>query len=642
MSLQWHGDGATSSKLVSVPTKGGNETRLKRPLTFFPYKHFQCRRCCKNEIVALKEKMGAATSSNVAEASSNVSTTIKQSTVVNAAQAAEQAQSVQIYKCFIKLKGDFNTKFSAEIGLRNNQIATVNSQATLTNTVAQSVLQQAMSKIGSMGVGYASAQNNVSMFCNITNKVLNEVSAITNQWGKSSQTWSCDQSTIIARNINIDFSSAIDFYNSQILKNTQIANVTNDIKQTVKQTASATVEGLAGFLIAIAVVIAAMGYSVSKGLGPIAPLITFVIVATIVALSVLNKWPPFFDEPLTCPAHIGESVFPQTCGKCINFATTTVRIDNPPVRYIYPLTEDYTASPDIGPGVCLTKLIIATGRIGANNNAGYNMAVWKKLDTCIEQIKKDLKTVDVSASKTLDTLINTTKYDIPNMLVNPVGGSTYVSIPEQFLQSDQSDDGMCTPGRVEYEHNGKQLPTPPTCPPNIGPYTWEDTTTDRSRGLANFNETNINTWIQNCFELDPKIGPAYVRFVLIRMLNMMMPSGASVPLNVHQLDEELVTYIDHDNGHDVKYAVALHAKDKVDHFEIDGEINLSAGAVGGGSFTAVTGICDNRAYKLHQFARRWGLIGIGAMCAGYGGFMVFRHVRHKGNKTSTTLQKGSK
>ena len=210
--------------------------------------------------------MGAAVSSNVASAVSEVSNNITNSTSVNSEQYNEQSNYFITNKCNITLSGDFNISAIAQTAVRNKQILHVKSQTSLHTSIQQSVLQTALSKIGSLGIGFADATNSTSLFCQITNDVINSVSAYAQQFNSQTNKVVCNDSTIIAKNLNINMGTSSDFYNEQIIQNENVTNITNEISQSIVQKASATVEGLAGFLIALALVIAAFGYTIAKPL----------------------------------------------------------------------------------------------------------------------------------------------------------------------------------------------------------------------------------------------------------------------------------------------------------------------------------------------------------------------------------------
>ena len=115
--------------------------------------------------------MGGAQSQNVANAVSTVSNDIKNLTSVNNYQQNNNQQIVDINKCLIEARKEFIINFSSQLILRSEQITQVKNQTSLYNSVQQAVLQQAMSKIGSMGVGFASAINNTSLFCSLNNNL---------------------------------------------------------------------------------------------------------------------------------------------------------------------------------------------------------------------------------------------------------------------------------------------------------------------------------------------------------------------------------------------------------------------------------------------------------------------------------------
>ena len=228
--------------------------------------------------------MGAAQSQNVANAVSTVSNDIKNLTSVNNYQQNNNQQIVDINKCLIEARQEFIINFSSQLILRSEQITQVKNQTSLYNSVQQAVLQQAMSKIGSMGVGFATATNNTSLFCSLNNNIINSVNQGSSQFSNTVQQFACKDSVIITNKFNISFNNVSDFYNKQILDNSSVNDVTNEITQSIKQKASATVEGLTGFLIGIALIIAALGYAIAK---PLSSGSTKIIVAVILIFLII-------------------------------------------------------------------------------------------------------------------------------------------------------------------------------------------------------------------------------------------------------------------------------------------------------------------------------------------------------------------
>ena len=173
--------------------------------------------------------MGAAESNNVSSAVTNVSNFVEQSTTANSDQVNEVKESVNLHNCTIKLRGDFNVNESAKLAVINNQIVQAHQNTNLNNNIQQQMLQQAVSKVGSLGIGYASASNAASEFVNNSNSIINAISGSASQYNSTNLSFDCDRSYIEANNLNINFNSSADFLSTQTLKNKQVNKIVNDV-----------------------------------------------------------------------------------------------------------------------------------------------------------------------------------------------------------------------------------------------------------------------------------------------------------------------------------------------------------------------------------------------------------------------------
>jgi len=290
--------------------------------------------------------MGAASSSNAVEAVSAVTNSVVNSTTANSQQINNVQSNVDFNNCLVKLTGDFNVKEAATVSTTNKQIAQAKSNTSLQNDISQSILQEATSKIGSMGIGYANASNSASVFASASSDITNDVLTSANQFNSDSQSFVCNNSTIIAKNLNIDLSSDGNFLSDQTLGQDNTANIVNNISQSVSQEASATVQGLAGFLIALAVLIGVVGYVLAKPLDTAAAKIIisvalFVVLAGLMAWMYIAKTPPFFNDPLDCST--GSSL--GGCDNvCSELSSKTINIKEAPLRYIYPIIQSGSGS----------------------------------------------------------------------------------------------------------------------------------------------------------------------------------------------------------------------------------------------------------------------------------------------------------
>ena len=117
--------------------------------------------------------MGAAISSNTASAITNVLNYVQQSTNTNTNAVSSIQDNVNFNNCYIDLTGDFSIETAATVSQTANQIVSAAQNTTLQNDIVQKMLQEATSKVGSLGIGYAEATNATSQLCNITNQKTN-------------------------------------------------------------------------------------------------------------------------------------------------------------------------------------------------------------------------------------------------------------------------------------------------------------------------------------------------------------------------------------------------------------------------------------------------------------------------------------
>jgi len=524
--------------------------------------------------------MGAAQSSNVASAVQNVANYVDNSTVANSTQVNALSQKAKFRHCFVQADENFNIKSAANLAIKNSQISKALQNANITNDLQQTVLQEAMSKVGSLGIGYASASNSASMLVNSSNTITNAMSTTSNQYSDTSQTFDCDHSTIIARNINIDFSNTTDFLSSQVLDNSQVATVVNNISQTLTQKASATVEGLAGFLLALAVVIIAVGYTLAKPLTTGGGKIIIVVIILVVILLVLSfmfirKTPPFFNENNDC------SPFSQIGGcnaDCINVQTGVKKIDNCPLRYIYGLKDGDSSSSNAN----LLQIAISFISKESSSNAGYNMERLEKLKSSVNNIYKDLEKNNIPIPE-----------KIPDLLV-PVTTATNYLIPPEYLKSgsDTSRVSKCTPSSLQVANVGTEPSDWSTNCPTEGSLNHIASQTDpKNTIMANLNKDKWNDYTSNSANLK------HARYVLCDIVGV-------IPLNVYIDDDEIVKYND-ENGN-TKISLARDATKYCYKFNPYVTYDFSRGLTTGGTLTGPYGVCNDNTYKYHNFMTKIG------------------------------------
>ena len=207
--------------------------------------------------------MGGAQSTNVTNVATNIGNTIQNSTTINEEIINNIQNTITFAHCDMhSTNGHFAATIYATTKLRQAQVTHVNGKANLANNIAQSAIQSATSKVGSLGIGYSSASNAVNMLCNVTNNVIQKLEDQEDMVNQSSNNITCNDTTIDVRgDITFSIDDATDITQHMVTSNKQIADISNTVSQSVKQTASSTVEGIGGALIGIAILIIAIGWS---------------------------------------------------------------------------------------------------------------------------------------------------------------------------------------------------------------------------------------------------------------------------------------------------------------------------------------------------------------------------------------------
>ena len=553
--------------------------------------------------------MGAAQSSNVASAVQNVVNYVDNSTVANSTQVSNLQQKMELNNCFIQTD-DLTFKSAANLAVKNSQIAKALQNADIQNDLQQTVLQEAISKVGSLGIGYASASNSASMLVNSSNTIKNAMSTVSNQFSNTSQTFECDHSTIIAKNIDIDFSNTADFLSSQVLDNSQVATVVNNISQTLTQKASATVEGLAGFLLALAVVIIAVGYTLAKPLTTGGGKIIIVVIILVVILLVLSfmfirKTPPFFNENNDCSPY---SDIGGCNGDCINPQQGVKKIDNCPLRYIYGLNSGSVSLS----GANLIEIAISFKF--PNNNGGYNMERSTDLHQVISGIYSELEKNNISIAE---------QDKIPDLLV-PVQDGTNYSIPPEYLRSGGSQyndrTASCTPSSLKYAtaNNDPETQWKNTCPSEGNLKSKASSDASSNTIMANINK---DKWIEYINGDDTSFKRAKIaRYILCDILQV-------IPLNIYIDDDEIVKYKDENGAVKINYA-----KDATKYcykFNNYTTYNFTSGLLHGGTLSGQYGVCNDNTYKYHNFMTKIGVWIMLVLLLVFFGFLFFQWKNNK-------------
>lgn len=528
--------------------------------------------------------MGAATSSNAVTAVTNVTNSVVNSTTANTAQMARTKNDVIWDNCSVILSGNLDVNQAASVTQKSKQIANVDSSTSLTNDISQSILQEATSTVGSMGIGYSNASNTASVFANASNLISNDLSVSANQFSKSDNRFLCSNTTIIAKNLDINQSITTAFLSDQTIKQSNTSNVINDISQSVTQKASAKVEGLASFIIALAVLIGIIGYSATKVISsPAGLIVLFLILCFVIGWMFVRKTPPFFSEPLICnPSNIGRCG-QETCGE---LKERTVKLLYAPLRYILPIVNG--GHNDKNGNLLDIAVISLSKNIYGDKppNGGYTTRV---MNGFVGEV-----------AKFENLRIQSGAEPVPNLLYNPAINNKIYKIPEEFTTgggSGRSNFSLCTPGKLQVApgFNTKLSDCPSKITPDYLDETNESDGIAKFDGIANLNLDEWKKYVSN------DINAKYARFLLLYIINNNLDNSIYIEEN------EIVGYKGTDGK--TKYSLAKNlSNDKKYKFKpVSSLDNFNDGISGGGDVNGLFGICQNNEYKLNKFMKTIGI-----------------------------------
>lgn len=544
--------------------------------------------------------MGVASSKNTAEAVASVMNYVSQSTSANSAQVNQLSQNVNFVDCDVNLTGDLNVTERADLAVSNSQIIQAKQDANLKNNIQQQMLQQAVSTVGFLGIGYADAQNDASEFVNSTSTIIQDMNTSATQYNGTNQGFTCDRSHIDAKNININFSSSADFLSSQTLNQQQTAKIVNNISQSVSQKASATIQGISGLILIILLIIAIIVWAVMKPLSSgsgkiVIGLGASFLMAGLLVWMYLAKAPPFFSEPNTCINNSQMGIGSDPTINCINQKPQTLALGQPPLKYIYGITDTDNSVPK-GNLVQIAIASVNSSIVGNTSgpNGGYRVDVLDALENSINSYAPYASALGVP--------------NIPNPLTlyvspsHPLPAGTYYQIPEEYIQNSSTGDteaGKCTPATLSLAYNSSGSIT--SCSLTVDPdIQGLSITTAPALGLANLNRGDWSDYFSGSGKY-PFSGPNdtvdnrafFARFVLCDIIG-------DFDLHIFIKDNELIKYIDENNNVVIGMAKD-HPNNTYRYHPYNPPKSWSSGISGGGSITGQVGVWNSRTYKFQNF-----------------------------------------
>jgi hypothetical protein len=548
--------------------------------------------------------MGAASSSNAATAIANVSSYINNSTTANSNAVNNIQQSINLNNCMIKLAGDFNANESATLAQKNSQIISAKQDANINNNIQQAMLQEAQSSVGALGIGFASANNSATTLVNATSQVVNAMNVGCNQYSATDQKFNCNNSTIVAKNLNIGFNNASEFLSSQTLNNDQVSSVVNDVSQSITQKASATVEGISSLLLMIIIAIGIIVYFLMKPLSSggakfaSAVLMIFIFII-IISIMFLRNTPPFFNNLNQCIKN--SAIGLGGTNSCVDFNKEKINLKNPPIKYIYGISPNSMS--ESGGNLVQMAISSKSGYSLQNKmgpNGGYTAETYLTLSDILSK----------SYYNKLAQQLNIP--NIPNPLYLPQNSNgNYYLIPQEYggIGSQLSSSAnICTPGSVQVGDTSTTTDLK-NCPRVLNPNNLTvvtDLSANKNNIIANLNNED---W-ENYLNMTGKYGPTgiqdeqnirllFARFVLCDIIG-------NIDLNVYINPNEYVKYQDDNNNIIVKLAKDADTNYVYYYTPYNSSNSYDNGFTGPGYITGMCGYVNDSSYRFQKFMRNVG------------------------------------
>lgn len=537
--------------------------------------------------------MGASHSSNVANAISDVTNYVTNSTVAGTQQVQEITQKITLDNCTIKASGNVTIAESANTGAVNTQIVKAINNNSLLNNIAQKMMQSAKSKVGTLGIGYADANNTTNETVDTTNQVINAMKTSAEQFSNTSQNETCINSTIEAANVAFTTNSASQYLSEQTLDQNNITDIVNQIQQTADQKATATVEGLGMLAFLLIIAFAVIVWALTKpldtkaaksvvGIGMVA------LTVILVSLAYIKNLPPLFAEPSNCinGSNMG-------CSKeCVNKSSQSIRLNAPPLKYKYDLIPGGHGTSN------LLQMAIAANAGDNPKNGGYTIQTMNNTSSVVTMMNAKVQ------SESLDLTA------LPELLYNPSSTTgQYYQIPPQYDPTQSSQAISCTPKILQVGGNETDVNR---CPDNMSPTYWSAgmMTTSAPDGLAQLNDDAWANYINTAKSAGRVQDLLYARFVLAKLAGQNI-----IDLHIYVNDEEFVEYLDENSNVKIEQAKKVNAmppsgdfdpKHNIYKFTPDQICSWEYGCDSGGSLNGQIGVCNTSQNKFNEFMHKIG------------------------------------
>lgn len=528
--------------------------------------------------------MGAAQSKNIANAITNVTNSISQSTTADTNQVNNMQQDTVLRDCQIKAQDTFEINQIANTSVQNSQILKAIANSSIQNKIAQKLAQEALSQVGALGIGYSDASNEVNTTANASTTISNAMATTCNQMNYTGQHIVCNRSTIEAKNIFLNQGASSNFISSQVLDNKQVVNLVNDISQDVSQKASAKVSGILGMIVLILFLLVILGLSTTTGILSSPPVIILTVFILLVVTTMIfvymyiKKTPPFFSTPNDC-------VYGSSLGgcdeTCVDMKQKSIPIKNSPLKYNYPILPTGT---DASKGNLLMMAISSLSEVsGFQLNGAYNQNTLTYFE--------DSQNPGKWAFDTFYTLFGVPQ--LPNPLT--VGNGCYL-IPSSYRLGDSR--AYCTPTVIMSASLDGTSSNPQNCPSvNVK---CEECQGDEDNGLrlAFLNMDDWRPYLESGDNEKQRKAALHARFVLSQFLNL--------PCNIYIFEDELIKLVD-SKGNIIVGKASEH-QDKCLRFTgFDAPRSYLDGIISGGFLVGNVGVCNTNSYKFQNFMRKIGI-----------------------------------
>lgn len=545
--------------------------------------------------------MGAAQSSNVANATTQITDYVQNSAEVDNSQIQNIEQNINLKGCEIIASGNVNITSLATTVAENHQLNQALNNTSINNQIQQKMLQAASSTVGSMGVGYADASNSASMYANSSSTIVNTTKNVSEQVANIDQNFTCEGSYIKGRNITIALDTDSHDISEQILKAQDVNDIVNQVSQSIEQKATAKVEGLVGFILALAVLLGSLGYAVAKPLSSgsmkiVMVVIVLLVVGGLMAFMYIKKTPPFFSDNNVCNPH--SNLGGNCSSNCINQTKQTISIDGAPLRYTLALPGGQQGAGTTGDllGTAIAGVVNSINSGKPVDNQGYNMLAKTQVENRLSSIVNSLE------KSCPDAIPNE---PLPELMINPYTDDSQkgYGIPPQYKYG--AGDGSCTPSSIQVKGSFTPREGLKNCPTIVSSNTpgvnLVDISDTPEQVIANIND---DAWKQYC--TDPSIPleelkkrQMFARFVLGRL------SSPDMDMTVYTDPNEIISYLD-SNGNTV-YSIASADPNNSYHFQPSGSaFSMLDSNMSGGKVVGIFGVCNDRTYKLHQIGIKAG------------------------------------